>query len=157
MTDHKIIPTSLLGIDRLLLTEVARYLWCDVYWNEEREGEYRQVVGCQFEPELACRPQTPDVPDLDDALFNLFHACGRIEQAWGKSFYQVACEMYVGEGQPDLDGPFCEKLELLVYKTLMACIGHGISGADDDNWPEGLDDAPIHIENPLQDQEGLTE
>jgi hypothetical protein len=167
MTDRKIIPLACLGIDRLLLSEVARTLWCDVYWTDEREGEYGQTHGALHVRELTERPETPDVPNLDDALFKLFHAVGRIEQAWGKSFYQVACDMVCSGHPSDLDslanladkcdldnphGPFRQRLEMLVYRTMMACIGHGIGPDDDGDFPDELDAAPIDMENPLQDQ-----
>ena len=148
------IPLAGLGIDRLLVTDIARTLWCDVWWTDEREAEYRQQAGCQWQQQLLSRTETPDIPDLDDALFKLFHAVGRIEQAWGRSFYAVARDMYPEVYTVTLVNgePFQEKLEMLVYRTLMACIGHGIGPDDDGDFPEDLDASPIDIENPLQEQ-----
>ena len=155
MTNKENIPLACLGIDRVLLSEVARILWCDVYWTDEREEEYRQTHGALWVQDITCRPETPDVPVLDVALFSLFYSVGRIEQAWGRSFWSVAAEMYSEVYADRGDNPerFRGKLEELVYRTIMACIGHGIDASDDcEGWPEELDLAPISIENPLQDQ-----
>ena len=85
-------------------------------------------------------------------MMRLMHICGRIEQSWGRSFFDVARSMF-----PDLcrDRPseaFTDKLQSLVYRTIMACIGHGIGPDDDGGFPDELLTSPIQIENPMQDQ-----
>lgn len=134
-----------LGLNKPMLLNVARVLLADVFWDEDREGEYEGNVR-----DIMDRPETPQVPDELDALMKMSHICGRIEQAWGESFYSVARRV-LGSDEPK---PKFEKaLEDLVYYTIMACIGHGIGPDEIDGFAEtGNDPAPIHIENPLDHQ-----
>ena len=130
-----------LGLDKDMLLRVARILLADVYWDEDREGEYDG-----YERQLMERPETPQVPDELDAVMRLSHICGRIEQAWGESFYSIA-ERITSSVQ------IREEIqENLVYYALMACIGHGIGPCDVECFPEELSNAPIHIENPMYHQ-----
>jgi hypothetical protein len=138
---QKIIYHAGFGLDRLLMTEIAYNLWCDAYWTSEREKEYRQAIGCQCERDITARSQTPPVPQQDEILFELFHICGRIEQAWGKSFHVVCEEMRSA-------GSTCD-LSQFVFLTIMGCCGHGVSADDEAFFPEELDPCPIEIENPL--------
>lgn len=150
------IPLAGLGLDKDTLLHVARLLLADIYWNDEREGDY--LTACALKPkkfpfvrELMKRPETPQVADELDALMKLSHICGRIEQSWGTSFYDVSRRMV----KPD---QVREKVQqTLIYRTIMACIGHGISAADSGDFPDDLDPSPIIIENPMQYQLDLLE
>ena len=126
-----------------MLLRIARILLADVYWTDEREEMYHVVGG--HERDIMKRPETPPVPDELHAVMRLALVCGRIEQAWGESFYSIARRIC----QPDQT--FMDIQEELVYLTLMACIGHGIGPGDSScEWPSELEEAPIQIENPMQ-------
>lgn len=132
------------GLRKDLLLRVARSLLADIYSHVK---------------ELMAHPETPQIPDEADALIRMAHICGRIEQVWRRSFYDVACEMYpaYAPGFDTATNGFSEKFETLVYRTIMSCIGHGI-GPDDENgacnnsFPGNLSPRPINIENPMFSQ-----
>ena len=161
-----------LGLDKDLLLRVARILLADLYWDDDLESDY--IAACQAKPkqfpyvkELMDRPETPQIQDEIDALIRMAGICGRIEQAWGESFYSVTRRILgydrpnytSSRAFPETQGAFDELQEELVYLTFMACIGHGIGPAGDSScqWPEELDEAPIHIENPMLFQLSLLE
>lgn len=141
---NSIVHNAGLGLDKDMLLRIARILLADVYWDDERESDYEGNVR-----ELMDRPETPQIPDELDAVMSLSHICGRIEQAWGISFYMVAWQMVGNDAPPDV---LKKKQEDLVYYALMACIGHGVGPNDDPKFPSELAGAPIHIENPMFDQ-----
>jgi hypothetical protein len=139
-----------LGLDKPLLLRVARILLADIYWDDDREREYDGS-----ERELMKRPETPQIQDEIDALIRMAHICGRIEQAWGESFYSLARRLCPpDQTQEDVQ-------EDLVYYTIMACIGHGIGPSECsriDRFDEDMDQAPIHIDsNPMLFQLSLIE
>lgn len=149
-------------LDKDTLLPVAWWLLLDVYWDDDREGKYRETCierGDTWERNLVDRLVSPAVPDELGALMRLSHVCGRIEQSWGRSFFDVARDMYPAyhPGANTQTGMFTEKLQTLIYLTIMACIGHGI-GPDDENgacnrpFPDELLTSPIQIENPMQNQ-----
>lgn len=144
------IPLAGLGLNNDMLLPVAWWLLLDIYWNDDREGEYRHTCterGDKWEQKLADRPVSPKIPDEIDALIKLSHICGRIEQAWGKSFYSVSKSMV----KPDQIRE--ELMQTLIYRTITACIGHSLLGPDDDGgFPDYLLTSPINLENPMQDQ-----
>ena len=147
-------PTGLalagLGLDKEFLLTVARTLLSDVYWDEEREGEYRDDCrerGFAVEREIMKRSQTPQVPDETVALIKMAHICGRIEQAWGESFFSIARRICPPQRIQE------KLLEDLIYYTLMSCIGHGIGPDEVAGFSDtGLSSSPIRIENPMQYQ-----
>ena len=150
------IPLAGHMLDKDTLLPVAWWLLLDVYWDDEREGEYRDTCterGDHWEQNLVDRPVSPKVPDELDALMGLSHICGRIEQSWGRSFFDVARQMYPKHTGNGLQ----ERLQNLVYRTIMACIGHGIGPNDDGGFPYSLLTSPIQIENPMQYQLDLLE
>jgi len=150
MTTTTIQPDNLalagLENDKGMLLTVARILLADIYWDEDRSNEYHRASKKSFwEQDLMKRPETPQIPDETDALIRMAALTGRIEQAWGESFYSVARRIC-----PD-DQIQLEVHEDLLYYTCMACIGRGIGPEDMAiaKFPEELDGAPIHIENPM--------
>jgi len=158
MTTTTIKPDGLalagLGLDKGLLLRVARCLLADIYWDDDQETQYRADCKVRSEPwirELMKRPETPQVPDETDALIRMAHICGRIEQAWGESFYSVARRICKHDEVKE------EVQEDLVYYALMAAMGHGVGPQDVDGFPEELDASPINIENPMLYQLALLE
>jgi hypothetical protein len=143
----KIKPDGLalagLANDKPMLLAIARLLLADLYWDDENEALYR--AGGGQEKCLEKRPETPEVPDETDALIRMAALTGRIEQAWGESFYSIARRICPPDVVPQ------SVHSDLMYHTIMGCIGHGINAADMEiaQFPEELDTAPIRIENPM--------
>jgi len=142
-----------LKLDKPMLLRVARILLADLYWDEDQEGEYRAKSHTEepFHAEIMNRPETPQIPDETDAIIRMAHICGRIEQAWGESFYSLAqriCKQHEVAEQVQ---------ENLVYCACMAAIGHGVGPQDVDGFPKELDPSPIRIENPMLFQLSLLE
>jgi len=145
-----------LKLDKPMLLRVARILLADLYWDEDQEGEYRAKSHTEepFHAEIMNRPETPQIPDVTDAIIRMAHICGRIEQAWGESFYSVARRLTPPDQIAD------QVQEDIVYYTIMACIGHGIdANCIDriDRFDDNLDPSPIRIENPMLFQLSLLE
>jgi len=147
------IPLAGHGLNKDTLLSVAWWLLLDIYWDDEMEAEYRKTCtdrGDKWEHNLVDRPVSPAVPDELDALMKLSYICGRIEQAWGESFYSVSRRMVNPDQQAHLNKE--ELMQTLIYRTIMACIGHGTGPNDDGNFPGELLTSPISFENPMQYQ-----
>jgi hypothetical protein len=139
-----------LGLDKPMLLRVARILLADIYWDDEQESLYHDTCAMNDRPvirDLMDRPETPQVSDEVDALIRMAGICGRIEQAWGESFYSVARRIHETERANTKTQE--ELQEDLVYYALMAAIGHGVGPCDVEGFPPELEASPINIENPM--------
>jgi hypothetical protein len=127
----------------------AWILWCDAYWTQERESEYRwNRHRFGFERQIDIRPETPPMPNRSERLVEVAQILGKVEGEWGKSYSQAVRDMYdLVNDHPDFD----KELSRVAYRTLMAVIGHGVFPGDESEWERtGLPDSPgWHLENPF--------
>lgn len=124
--------------DKEFLSQVVHALWCDVWWTKAREAQYRNAVGSQFIPDITERVETPAAPNREQVLLTISFYIGRIEQAWGATFGQIAQEMSATSDQALLS---------FVVDTLRRCLGYKVDG-----WhcfPAHLDPKPIYIPRTL--------
>jgi hypothetical protein len=123
-------------VDQELAKSVARSLWILAYWSDERHRAFTERAGrspiAAFGQQMEGWPVPPVPMDLVADVSGLLTG---VERAWGRSVEQVAEEMGT---EP----------ESLAYRTLMACIGHGIGPDDDGTFPDGLDPSPMTLDDP---------
>ena len=103
---------------------------CFQYWTGETEADYRrehsgksEMLG-GFVEDLLQRPESPALPDEEDALIRMAYSCGRIEQAWGKSIFDTFRNKYPALYYNHRDrghNEFREKLTDFIYLVFTAC------------------------------------
>jgi hypothetical protein len=128
----------------------AWILWCEAYWTDERESEYRRNRHrFGFHQQVDLRPQTPPIPNRQERLVEIAQVIGQVEAGWGKTFRDVMRDIFPAMSweHPDYD----KELSRIVYRALMSSIGSGVAPGDEREWElTGLPDTVgFYWENPF--------